>query len=108
MLAALAYAARLWCGGSKELMVNLWDGDPAKQARIVNYVRRHHSLLSIYYLEEVSGMRRPARAAIFLVVATFQLALVVALLDTSWPTAVQDVSGGVSSVVLHPRRTSRG
>ena len=44
--------------GGAEMAVNIWDGDPQKQSRLVNYVRRNHSVFSVVW--RPSGILREA------------------------------------------------
>ena len=38
-------------------------GEASKRTRLGNYIRREHSVLSIFYLREVDGLRDPAASA---------------------------------------------
>ena len=79
VVARFAYRSAV---ATQEFAIDLAGGDPAKQAAITNYVRREHSVLSIYYIKHEHGMRRSCRVALLGTTLTWQLWLCVKFLDS--------------------------
>ncbi|KAJ8599164.1 hypothetical protein CTAYLR_008560 [Chrysophaeum taylorii] len=62
-----------------------------KASKLESYVRREHSVLSIYYLREDDGLPRPHRAALLCAMLFAQLYFVAELLQTTISPIGQDI-----------------
>ena len=100
LLIVVFYIFKKYFLDGKEVIEGLLDGDPQKQARIVNYFRRKHSLLSIYYLETADGLPRGPRVAIVLTNWFVQLALVSSFMTTKLSSVVYQVLAAILAAWL--------